>query len=201
MRKYSFSGGSNAGKIIAIIAVVLVLVIAIGFVFKFTNGFTRDFSTFYVSVDENDIMNSADGYYMTSGKPLNVQVKNALTDDYSEIEYKVKVIPNAVEDKDFDFVLDGEKYSFQMEKDLTKAFEIKRGEDGSFSVTPKGNTLTELLQAVYEDSEIENCDVAAYKDMFTLVISTEDEKFAIKIDFAVGSEVSGITLTPDTIIF
>ena len=62
-------------KIITYIAIVLAVITVIGVVAHFTNGFTSDFKTFYVTVDGKDVMTSAGGYRVTTSKPLEVDVK------------------------------------------------------------------------------------------------------------------------------
>lgn len=117
----------NVGKIIAYLAIVLVFVLGVGFLAYFTGGFTSDFKTFYVEIDGKEVMTSANGYRMTPEKPLSVNIKYTLTDEAQG--YSVKVVPNSLEGKDFDFSLDDDVYSFQAEKDLTNGFIVERKDD------------------------------------------------------------------------
>lgn len=80
---------NKATKIITYILLVLAVITVIGVVAHFTNGFTSDFKTFYVTIDGKDVMTSSGGYKVTAEKPLQVDVKytfNFATDetkDYS----------------------------------------------------------------------------------------------------------------------
>ena len=66
---------SKIGQVVSYIAILLVIVAAIGVFSYFTNGFTTDFKTFYVSVNGKDVMTSQNGYVVTPSEPLKVDVK------------------------------------------------------------------------------------------------------------------------------
>ncbi len=189
--------GAKVGKIIAYILVVLALVSAIGFIAYFTGGFTSGFKTFYVEVDGKQILTNASGYSIPVGESMTVDVKYTMSDEASG--YSVKVVPNQLAGKDFDFTLDGEVYSYHAEKDLTAGFDIEYG-DTSFTVKPKG-TITDILKAVYPGSTVEDCRDFAYDNMFTLVITSYDGESSVKVNFTVSEDVGGITITPDHIYF
>ena len=90
-------------KIITFIAIVLAVITVIGVVAHFTNGFTSDFKTFYVTVDGKDVMTSAGGYRVTTSKPLEVDVKYTFGALNNKVDkgYSLKIIPNNIPDKDF----------------------------------------------------------------------------------------------------
>ena len=187
---------------IAYVAILLVAVVIVGIVARFTNGFTDDFKTFYIKVDGKEIMSSADGYEITPEKPLLAEVKYtfSFTSDESK-GYSVKILPNASEkSKDFPYTINGERKSFQSEEDLTDGFEIEKGES-SFTVAPKGATLTEVLQAIYPGIETENLEEKAYNDMFVLAVSSYNGKSSVKICFTLRSKVTGIRLNKEAIVF
>ncbi len=192
---------NKVGKIIAYVAIVLALIVGIGLVAKFTNGFTSDFQTFYLTVGGKDVMSSANGYAISPQEPLEVEVKYAFSSDAEENKgYTVKIVPNAIANKDFDFTLNGEVYSYQAEKDLTAGFDIKYGE-GSFTVTPKGTNATEILKAIYPNYDVSDCSKDEYTDMFQLVVTSDDGKSSIALGFVVTGPVSGIELDMTEIIF
>ena len=187
---------------IAYVAILLVAVVIVGVVARFTNGFTDDFKTFYIKVDGKEIMSSADGYEITPEKPLHAEVKYtfSFTSDESK-GYSVKILPNVSEkSKDFSYTVNGERKSFQSEEDFSEGFEIEKGES-SFTVTPKGATLTEVLQAIYPEIETENLEEKAYNDMFVLAVSSYNGKSSVKICFTLRSKVTGIKLNKEAIVF
>ncbi len=192
--------GKTIGKAIAYVLVLLVVVGIVGLIVKFTGGFTSDFKTFYVSVDGKDVLTTSGGFETAVNGPLTVNVKYAFGSAGKNASgYSVQVVPNAIENKDFDFTLNGDVYSFQAETDLTAGFEIERGET-SFTITPKGG-LTEILKAVYPNYEVGDCGNKGYADMYALIVTSYNGKANVKLCFSVLEKVAGITLDKDTIVF
>ncbi len=188
-------------KIITYIAIVLAVITVIGVVAHFTNGFTSDFKTFYVTVDGKDVMTSAGGYRVTTSKPLEVDVKytfGALNNKVDK-DYSLKIIPNNIPDKDFTYTVDGEMKYFQSETDLSEGFEIDKGEK-SFRIKPKGETISEVLSAVYGKS-ITDCESKGYTDMFTVIVTSYNGEASVKLDFSLAIRVAGITLDKEAILF
>lgn len=192
--------GKTVGKVIAYILVLLVVAGVIAVIVRFTGGFTSDFKTFYVSVDGKDVLTSAGGYEVTNEKPLTVDVKYIFGSAGGDVSgYSVKVVPHAVEGKDFDFTLDDQVYSFQAETDLTAGFDIAR-EETSFTITPKGG-VTEVLRAVYPNNEIGDCSDKGYEDMYALIVTSYNGKASVTLYFSVLQEVAGVTLDQEVIEF
>ena len=188
-------------KIITYIAIVLAVITVIGVVAHFTNGFTSDFKTFYVTVDGKDVMTSAGGYRVTTSKPLEVDVKytfGALNNKVDK-DYSLKIIPNNIPDKDFTYTVDGEMKYFQSETDLSDGFEIDKGEK-SFKIKPKGETIAEVLSAVY-GKEVTDCENKGYTDMFTIIVTSYNGEASVKLDFSLAIRVAGITLDKEAILF
>lgn len=188
-------------KIITYIAIVLAVITVIGVVAHFTNGFTSDFKTFYVTVDGKDVMTSAGGYRVTTSKPLEVDVKYTFGALNNKVDkgYSLKIIPNNIPDKDFTYTVDGEMKYFQSETDLSDGFEIDKGEK-SFRIKPKGETISEVLSAVYGKS-ITDCKSKGYTDMFTIIVTSYNGEASVKLDFSLAIRVAGITLDKEAILF
>lgn len=192
--------GKTISKIVAYVLVLLVVVATIGLIVRFTGGFTSDFKTFYVTVDGKDVLTTSGGYLASPEKPLKVDVKyifNSAGNDASG--YSVKVAPHVVEGKDFDFTLDDQVYSFQAETDLTAGFDIQR-EESSFTVAPKGK-VTEVLQAVYPNNTIGDCDGKSYEDMYALIVTSYNGEQSVTLYFTLPEDVSGVELDKEQIIF
>ena len=187
---------------LAYVGIVLVAIILVGVVARFTNGFTDDFKTFYIRVDGKEIMSTAGGYEITQSKPMQVEVKYTFSFATDENKgYKVKVVPNAADkSKDFSFTVNGESRSFQSMQDLTDGFEIEKSES-TFKVTPKGENLTGVLQTIYPGLDTAYIEEKAYNDMFALVVSSYNEKASVTIYFTLSSKVSGIRLDKEAIVF
>lgn len=197
------SAKQTAGKVIAGILIVLVLVAVIGVIVYFTGGFTSDFKTFYVSVDGKDVLASAGGYKISKETPLTVDVKYTFGSAGGDVSgYSVKVVPHVVEGKDFDFTLDDQVYSFQAETDLTAGFDIQRDET-SFTITPKteNGDVSEILQAVYPNNTISGCEGMGYEDMYSLIVTSYNGKASVALYFYIDQLVTGVTLDPSEIVF
>ena len=193
-------GTVNFGKAISYVMLLLVFVAVCGFLAYFTDGFTGSFKTFYLEIGGKQILSTADGYEVTTEKPLAVEVRYTFGAVNKEISgYSVKVIPNAISGKDFDFMLDGAAYSYQGEKDLTAGFDIGYG-DTSFTIKPKGG-VTEILSAVYPGSEIADCRDKAYENMFALVVTSYIGEASVTVCFSVIEQVAGVFLDQEVIIF
>ena len=191
----------NVGRIVSYILILMVIVATIGVFAYITNGFTSDFKTFYVSINGKDVMTSQGGFVATTKEPLAVDVKytfGALNKDENK-GYSVKIVPNKIENSDFTYTVDGESKSFQSETDISNGFEIAKGEK-SFTVTPKGETIVEVLSAIY-GKEVTDCESKGYNDMFTLVVTSYNGEATVKLNFSFTLKVTGVTLDKEVIEF
>jgi len=193
-------GTKRIGKVVSYIVIVLVLIAVCGLLAYFTNGFTSDFKTFYVECGGQQVLNTTDGFEMTKDEPLTVDVKYTFGAVNKEISgYSVKVVPNQVSGKDFDFTLDGAAYSFQAEDDMTAGFDIEQGET-SFTVKPKGG-INDILKAVYPNYEVSDVRDKVYENMFTLVVTSYNGEATVKLNFTVTEKVEGVILDQEVIQF
>ena len=185
-------------KIISWVLIVLTLVAGVGAIAYFTGGFTGEFKTFYINVDGKDILTSASDYKASISEPLSVNVKYTFAEDGAN-GYSVKVVPNTLQGKDFDFTVDGEPYSYQAESDLTAGFDIEYS-DNSFTIKPKG-TLNEVMAAVYPNSQIEDLSGKGYENMFLLVVDSYNGASTVTLAFSIVEGVSGIEIKPGHMYF
>ena len=94
--------------------------------------------------------------------------------------------------------LSEEQYSYADAKELTGAFNIKK-EKSAFTLTmPQELTLKEVLEKVYGKT-VEVEEPSGY--LYTLVVSSYNEKVTYKINFGISIDVEGIELDKDSIIF
>ena len=106
-----------------LVLVVFVLAIGAGVYLHFTGDNTST-SDFYVLYNGKEISSDVKGYKMSTDKAVTIYVVDKTAAEGEETEYTVKVVPNAVKDKDFNFILDGESTSYQSIKDLTEGFDM-----------------------------------------------------------------------------
>lgn len=187
-------------EIVTYIFVALLLVALIGVIVYFTNGLTTDFVSFYLQKDGADILHDTNGLYFSINQPLKIDVKYLLefaNEDLKGYSLELKANP----DVDFDFYVDGAVMSFQGDVDWNKCFDIVEDET-SFTVTPKGDNLTELLQCVYPGANIdidENADLG--KDLFRLTVYSYNKKASITLGLCLYVPAQGIVLDKTEIVF
>ena len=117
-------------KVITYVLVVLVVVGIIGLIFTLTNGFNEDFKTFYVEYNGEKILTSNKRLLLDSGEEHRFDTKYVFDSDSVEVQgYNVSITPNDEEGNQFEFTVDGNLYIFDSDLDLTKAFNITKGED------------------------------------------------------------------------
>ena len=194
--------GKTAAKIIGIILVLLLLAGLVAIIYGFTNGFNEDFKTFYVEYGGEQILTTEGEMHLTSGNTHRFNVKYTFDTENTEPKgYNVKVVPNA--QRDFDFTVDGERYLYSKQGDMTAAFGLKKSDAYFELVIPEDFSLEYALQSCYPGKEVvvpeEVAGANAYPYM--LVISSYNDSVVYHIALSVGAEVTGVTLDPDHIIF
>ena len=190
----------NWSKIIIYALIILALIGILGFIIYFTGGFTTDFTGFYVTVDGEDVLSTGSNFQTSHDDSMHVDVKYVFASPNDEAKgYSVKVVPNPIKDKDFDFRLNGDLYSFQAENDLTAGFIIEQ-EDTSFTLTPKGD-LTAILSAVYPGYTVSECEDKAYENMFTLIVTSYNGEAEVRVNFTVTEDIQGVILDKEVIEF
>ena len=192
--------GSKIADVLIYVGIVLVIIAVGGFFAFFTNGFTGDFKTFYVSMGDENILTNTGGYVLSWDSPLTIDVKytfGALSKEVSG--YDIKIVPNA--DNDFAFIVDGEVYSFSAIEDCTKAFEIAR-EETSFTIYY--TSMQDVLDKIYEDSEVKmnKKDIDFEKDQFTVIVTSYNGESSICIGFRLAdSVIDKVSLSEEVIEF
>lgn len=194
--------GKTAAKIIGIILVLLLLAGLVAIIYKFTNGFNEDFKTFYVEYGGEQILTTESEMHLTSGNTHRFEVKYTFDTENTEPKgYNVKVVPNA--QRDFDFMVDGERYLYSKQGDMTAAFGLKKSDTYFELFIPEDFSLEYALQSCYPGKDVvvpeEVADANACPYM--LVISSYNDSVVYHIALSVGAEVTGVILDPPSIVF
>ena len=190
------SKGQTAAKVIGVILVLALLAGIVAVIYRFTNGFNEDFKTFYVEYDGEQILTADSKLHLVEGQTHRFEVKYTFdTGNAEPKDYSVKVVPNA--ERDFDFTVDGERYLYSKENDLTSAFGLNK-QDTYFELV-----LQYALQSCYPGKEVVVPEEAEQGNPYhyTLVVSSYNESVVYRINLSVGAEVTGVTLDPEQIIF
>lgn len=196
------SKGQIAAKVIGVILVLLLLAGIVAVIYRFTNGFNEDFKTFYVEYDGEQILTTESEMHLTSGNTHRFGVKYTFDTENAEPKgYNVKVVPNA--QRDFDFMVDGERYLYSKQGDMTAAFGLKKSDTYFELVIPEDFSLEYALQSCYPGKEVVVPEEAADANScpYMLVISSYNDSVVYHIALSVGAEVTGVILDPSQIIF
>lgn len=194
--------GQTAAKIIGIILVLLVVTGLVAIIYKFTNGFNEEFKTFYVDYGGEQILSADSNLALAKNETHRFDVKYTFDTPQSDVKgYSVEIMPNA--ERDFDFTVDGERYLYSKQDDMSAAFGLKKS-DTYFELTiPQDFSLKYALQSCYPGKEVivpeEAMSANAYPYM--LVVSSYNGNMVYHIALSVGAEVTGVTLDPSQIIF
>jgi hypothetical protein len=182
-------------NIILYIVIALVAIAIVGVIIALTSG--GSVQSFYVTIDEKNIMEADYDYILKQDESTNVKM-NFLSIDEDNSNYTVTIVPTLNAENDFDFTADGSVYSFQQTPDYTAGFTIKKTDEG-FSIQPKGN-LESIIEAAV-GSDVEELNAKSYDNMFTMIITSADEKSNIYIQFSIYEPVTDVSLDKEAITF
>lgn len=167
-----------------------VIILAVGFIYKFTNGFTEDFKTFYVEYNDEKIFEN------NNKLTLSEETEHVFNVSYTfdgvkkkTKEYTVKIVPNADSENTFDFTVNGITFAYHGENDLTSAFDIKTYNNCFRLTLPKGLTVESVLKSLYPDDEVildEKSNDFEYP--FKIVVTSYNEKAVCEIIFKVANK-------------
>ncbi len=176
-------------KIIGYGLVLLLIVVALGFAYKYTNGFNEDLKTFYVEYGGKQILTTESKMTLKSGSVHRFNVKYTFDkDDAEPKDYKVKIVPNVT--RDFDFMVDGEKHIFSKVGDLTAVFAPVKSQTYFELTIPETLSLREVIKKAYNGTGASVPDDAEKNNPYpyTLVISSYNDKVTYNIDFTFSAE-------------
>lgn len=191
----TFYKNSPRFNIILYIVIALVAIAIVGVIIALTSG--GSVQSFYVTIDEKNIMEADYDYILKQDESTDVKM-NFLSIDEDNGNYTVRIVPTLNADNDFDFTADGSVYSFQQTPDYTAGFTIKKTDEG-FTIQPKGN-LESIIEAAV-GSDVEELNSKSYDNMFTMIITSADEKSNIYIQFSIYEPVTDVSLDKEAITF
>ena len=196
------SKGQLAAKIIGIILVLLLVAGLVAVIYKFTNGFNEDFKTFYVEHEGKQILSENSEMTFTEGKTHRFDVKYTFDTGQAEArDYSVEIVPNA--EQDFEYTVDGETYLYSKAGDLSAAFSLKK-QKSYFEITLREDmTVQSVLEAVHPGQQVKVPENASDGNPFpyALIVSSYNGNVSYRIAFDIGTDVTGITLDPPSIVF
>lgn len=175
-------------KIIGYGLVLLLLAAALGFTYKFTNGFNEDLKTFYIEYNGKQILTTENK--LTFNKEVVHRFDIKYTFDKEDAEpkgYKIKIVPNMT--RNFDYTVDGEKYLFSKVGDLAAAFEPIMHETFFELYLPESTSFSGILKKAHNGNSVSVPSDALTNNPypFSLKISSYNDKVTYNIDFTVDS--------------
>lgn len=193
---------SNFSSIVTYVIVVLLIMGLVGAVAYFTNGFTTDFTEFYVTMDGEGVLTKSVNNVFTPYSSVKIEAKYPLgVDDDEKAGYSYKIVANP--ERDFSFVVDGTSYSFNDESfDYYKLFRINRAET-FFEITPIFNGLEEMIEILVPGADVIDVygDIDTTNNLFLLTVYSGDKSNSVEIYFGVEWSISGIKLDQTEIYF
>lgn len=189
--------GKTLISVISLLLILAALAAIIAIIYRFTNGFNEDFKTFYLERDGEQILMSDTETEFRNGQSYRYEVKYTFDSGGAEPKgFSVKVMPNT--DLAFSFTAGGKQYLYADAKELTDAFDIVR-EDAAFTISiPAKFSLKAVLEKVY-GKEIEVEERGGH--LYTLVVSSYNDKVIYNIDFGIVTTVTGIETNEGSIAF
>ena len=176
-------------SIILLLVVVLLVALGVGLILKYTNGGNESFKTFYVQYGSEKILSTDTEkqikfdreklYYFEVGYPFDIGTQGASRD------FSVKIEANR--NIKFDYTLDGIPYPWTDEAhDLSQFFDLNK-QSSSFTLRISDNTtLQSIMQDLYADKTVvlPAEEEINSKCLFTIVVSSYDEKITYRINFS-----------------
>lgn len=185
-------------KVIGYGLILLFLVAALGFAYKYTNGFNEELKTFYVEYDGKQILTTESKLTLKKDAVHRFNVKYTFDKDDAEPKgYKVKIVPNM--SRDFDFTVDGEKHIFSKVGELTAVFGAVKNETYFELYITESLSFKEVLRKAYNGSTVSvPSDAEANNPYpFKLQISSYNGSITYNIDFTFNADGTSNTNTPN----
>ena len=184
----------KSGMIVSVISaslVLLLLVGIVGFVFKYTNGFTENFKTVYVECD-GKMLSASNSEETLKPKAYRFDVKSAVDiKETKPVEYSVKITPS--KSIDFEFIINGETHKWHDIEDISEAFNITL-EPYYFTFDLSGYAdINSLFEVLYKNSNITLPKGLSERYLFTLEV-TASEKIICRINFRCFEPVASIRI-------
>lgn len=184
------------------LAVIALIGGIIAMTYKYTDGFSSDFKTFYLVHDGKEILTTETKAAFVGGEKYKYEVKYVFeSNDAEKKGFTVKVLPNT--EKDFEYTVAGSKYKYSNLKDLTAAFDIHTAED-SFEISISENFgLIDVVKYMHGGQEIILGTTADISYPFKLEVTSYNEavKYTILFNIVSTAGVTGVTLDPTEIVF
>lgn len=186
------------------LAVVVLVAGLIAIVYKYTDGFSSDFKTFYLVHDGKEILTTETKAAYVGGEKYKYEVKYVFENPKAEKKgFTVKVLPDT--EKDFEYTVAGSKYKYSKLKDLTAAFNITLAEDNFEIAIPENFGIANVLKFMHGGQAVTLSDGATVDLIYPFKLEVTSyngaAKYTILFNIVSSAGVTGVTLDPTEIVF
>lgn len=189
-------------SIIIVFFILIILIAVVGLAVSIKDKTEVSVSTFSLSVNGDITSTDKSGYIASAENPLSVEVMFPASVAVEDMVYSYGLQPS--KDNDFKFYVDFRVYSFSEWKiEIDKCFDVTPTQKG-FVVTPKSNSIQELLSLCYPSSEIriDDSKIDNSKDLFLLTVKPKTgNPITIGFTLSMGNNVASIELDKTEIVF
>lgn len=192
---------SSTFKGIVTFVFLLLLVGAIaGFAVNFNKSESPEVSCFSVQINDKIFSEDVGGFSVKKNKPLSIDILFPAETASDKMIYEYNI--SFSESTDFVFYVDYEEHTWSKSNvDVYACLELNVTASG-LTITPKANTIDELLCLLYPGSDIHVADDAIdySKDMFSLLVKSGNGEIIV-IGFSLSCNAKDISLDQKEIIF
>lgn len=182
------------GSFVLIIICIALVLGAVAFFVRNTNGFTDDFKSFYLTYNGQKITQTNSTLSFEAGETVKIGCTYTLDKlGASGIEkgYTVSITPNATETTDFEFAAGSSVYSFATLGDITDCFRITKYTD---YFTFEVKDMQTILERKYPRSPVVLPNTAnEERDFFKMTVTSSSGKIVYNIIFSIGKPQSEVT--------
>lgn len=169
----------------------------------FSNGFTDDFKTMYIKINDKNIVTTTNNFLkIPVAKETRFDVKYTFSGITQNSGYNVKIVPNVTEETSFDYKVGDQTYAFIGVEDMSKAFAIKKYDNYMTLSIPKDVRIKQVLQKIHNTTNITlPKDVEETRRYYyKLLISSYNSKIEYEFIFMICPEVEQIEISSGGIV-
>ena len=195
------SRGKGFAKVVFYIVLLLAVAAAVGFIYKFTNGFNEDFKTFYVEQNGNKILSADSTVTLKTGEAYRFDVKYTFdTVDSEPKDYSVRVLPNV--ENDFAFTVDGDLMYFSWIEDLNAAFGLEKGDDRFSLIMAEDMRLQSVLERCYPGQQVVlPAEASGIECPYVIEVASYNGGIVYRIAVSVELRPTDVSLNEEHLVF
>lgn len=195
----------NIKSILVFIGYIIFLVLligAVGFFYKFTNGFQEQLKTFYLEFDGYKILAQNSWLTLQTGEKYHFDAKYLFSEeDATPVGIDVKIVPNV--ECDFTFTVDGDEMSYASLEDLSPAFNLSVEKDSFEFELVKDFDIKYVLSECFPEKvvSVEDGSISSDDYPYIIAVSSPQSDIVYNILLSVSYGTASVELDKGEIIF